>query len=353
MSNQLEKKITSAWQQQSLWLWLLLPLMLLYWFGHSIHKGLYKFGIKKTYQANVPVIVIGNITVGGSGKTPLLISIVKYLTEKDVNVAVISRGYVKNQKNSVQTSQLVTKQSDVSLVGDEPSLIVQEIDVPVCVGKNRQQSIEKILATYPNIGYILCDDGLQHYRIKQDKAFVVFDVKRGLGNKMLLPVGFLREWSGRLTKPHVQDVIVEHVESASDASSDYYFHLNTGAIYPLFKQSSASFDEVTHNQHIHAVTGIGYPIRFQRTLENLGYEVLLHAYPDHHNFSVDDFINNAVFNNDLPIVITSKDAVKVARLALPNSMQQRIWVLPVNAKLSDGLTAVLDGLIKEPAKTNN
>lgn len=347
MSNQLEKTITSAWQQQSLWLWLLLPLMLLYWLGHSIHKGLYKFGIKKTYQASVPVIVIGNITVGGSGKTPLLISMVKYLTANDVNVAVISRGYVKNQKNTVQDSQLVTKQSDVSAVGDEPSLIVQETNVPVCVGKNRQQSIEKILETYPDTAYILCDDGLQHYRIKQDKAFVVFDVKRGLGNKMLLPVGFLREWSGRLTKPHAQDVVVEHVESASDASSDYYFHLNAGNIYPLFQQKlDVSFDDVAHNRCIHAVTGIGYPIRFQRTLENLGYEVLLHSYPDHHNFKVDDFIHNAKFKNDLPIIMTSKDAVKVARLDLPNSMQQRIWVLPVNATLSDGLTAELDSLIR-------
>lgn len=329
----LEKHITAAWQRQSWWLWVLLPLMLLYWLGASTHRLLYALGIKKAYRASVPVWVVGNITVGGSGKTPFLIALVRHLQAKNVQVAVVSRGY----GGSHTAAKLVAGNTTPQEVGDEPCLIKQATNVPVCVGRNRAESIQLLLATYPNTQLILCDDGLQHHALQHDMAWIVFDAKRGLGNGMLLPVGFLREWGRRLHKKLPCEPVVYHGDAAfcNHTQQPLHMHLATQPLQPLFYAPSQKPPQA--GDTIHAVTGIGYPQRFFETLEQQGFQLIRHAFPDHHAFSEADL----AFADDLAIIITSKDAVKVRCLVM-DKLPKNIWVLPVTAQLSSACYAVID-----------
>lgn len=188
----IETAITRAWQRKAAWLWLLLPVSWLYggliWLRHQA----YKLGWFASFRAPVPVMVIGNITVGGSGKTPLIITLVDYLQQQGIKVGVISRGY---GGDSNQMPALVTKESLPSAVGDEPCLIVNMTAVPMAVCPNRQQAIETLLAVHPDLQLIIADDGLQHYALQRDIEWIVVDVARGFGNQQLLPTGFyVNQW---------------------------------------------------------------------------------------------------------------------------------------------------------------
>lgn len=334
-----EHTITSAWQKQSGWLWLLLPLMLLYWLGSSIHRALYQLGIKTPYHASVPVLVVGNITVGGSGKTPLLIAFVRYLQQKNMQVAVISRGY----GTSATVSRLVGMDAKPSDVGDEPCLIKQATGVPVCVGRHRAESIQLIQTHYPQTQLILCDDGLQHHKLHHDMAWIVYDAKRGLGNNMLLPVGFLREWSHRLTANKPNETVLYH----GDTSKTYHMQLEKKPLQTLFSKQQQSSPPASGST-VHGVTGIGYPVRFFNSLRELGYDVLEHPFPDHHAFTEQD----VCFDDDLPIIVTSKDAVKIGCLDTL-TLSNDIWVLPVEASLSlacyDTLDSQLEPFLTSPS----
>lgn len=189
----LAKKLQDAWNRQAPWLVLLRPLSLLYRSIFSINRQMYKSGVKSVYRAPIPVMVIGNITVGGSGKTPLLIQLVKHLNVHGVRVGVISRGY----GGQGPFPSFVTPEHAAEQVGDEPALIVQETKVPMAVGPNRQASIELLLSKY-KLDLILSDDGLQHFALARDIEWIVLDGQRGLGNQQLLPEGYLREPVTRL-----------------------------------------------------------------------------------------------------------------------------------------------------------
>lgn len=199
----LAQKIQLAWQKQSSWLIIFRPLSCLY---RAVFLWQKSQKTKTAYRAPVPVMIIGNITVGGSGKTPLMIELVKYLQQRQVKVAVISRGYGGQGKFPA----LVTNQSLASQVGDEPKLIVQSTQVPMAVGANRQQAIELLLKNY-QIDLILSDDGLQHFALQRDIEWVVIDSVRGFGNQRLLPEGFLREPLSRLE----QVTVIEHNPQAA------------------------------------------------------------------------------------------------------------------------------------------
>ncbi len=180
--------IQDAWNKQAKWLIVLRPLAWLYRGGFLLNKKLYQMGIKSSYQAAVPVMVIGNITVGGSGKTPLLIQLVSYLQKKNIRVGVISRGY----GGKGPFPAYVDLESVPDVVGDEPCLIVQSTGVPMVVGSNRQQSIEYLLSKH-DLDLIISDDGLQHLALQRQIEWIVLDQNRGLGNQKLLPEGYLRE----------------------------------------------------------------------------------------------------------------------------------------------------------------
>ena len=211
--SQLETLFTNAWQKQSLWLWLLLPFSWLYALVISIRRWLYQCAWLKSYRAPVPVMVVGNISVGGSGKTPLIIALVEHLQQQGVAVGVISRGY---GGDTAQMPALVTATSTPKQVGDEPCLIVASTQVPMSVCPNRQQAIEKLLAVYPKLQLIIADDGLQHYALKRDLEWIVVDASRGFGNQQLLPTGFLREPVSRLK----HSTVIYHLATKQEAKAE-------------------------------------------------------------------------------------------------------------------------------------
>ena len=328
----LAQTIQNAWNKQSKWLIVLRPLSWLYQFGFNLNKYLFRWGVKKTYHAPVPVMVIGNITVGGSGKTPLLIQLVKYLQKNQIRVGVISRGYGGQGPFPAQ----VTLDSVPENVGDEPCLIVQSTDVPMVVGSNRQENIELLLKHHA-LDLIISDDGLQHWALARQIEWIVLDNNRGLGNQKLLPEGYLREPVSRLEN----STVIEH---AYDPKSELNMHLQVAEPYllnPYFDQSER-FDSTLD---YYAVVGIGFPQRFYHTLESMGVEQFqCHEFADHYDYEIDDL----QFEDANPIITTEKDAVKILPLLKKHpDFNREIWVVPVEAVLSEACYLLLKQQLAE------
>ena len=357
----IETTMTRAWQRQAAWLWLLLPVSWLYGFVTLLRRQAYKIGLFASYRPPIPVMVIGNITVGGSGKTPLIIELVTRLQKQGIKVGIISRGY---GGDSSQMPALVHTGSLPSIVGDEPSLIVNMTGAAMAVCPNRKQAITTLLEAYPDLQLIIADDGLQHYALQRDIEWIVVDASRGFGNQQLLPTGFLREPISRLQGANV----VYHEKADMTATDDnnqaqstrLTMHLQAEKLQPLWS-STAELDSsiVTEakmpvpNSRVHAVSGIGYPQRFFDTLASLGFDVVGRPYPDHYDFSLDELLQYT----EQPIIVTSKDAVKIRALLIDATSRQplseeyqelanRLWVLPVTAVLSDSCYGSLQQQLK-------
>lgn len=335
--NNLEKILTTAWQDNASWLTALRPLSKTYEWVSDYQKSQYQHGKKPIYKAPVPVLVIGNITVGGAGKTPLIITLVKYLQKKGIAVGVISRGYGGDES---QMPALVLSNSTPNQVGDEPCLIVGQTGVPMAVCPNRQLAVELLLKHHSNLQMILSDDGLQHYKLYRDDEWIVVDAERGFGNGKLLPEGFLREPLSRLDAA----TVIYHYANAENAKNSPHAHtmyLNLGELTHL--TDNKTFDKTS--QKVQALTGIGYPVRFFNSLKSLGLEVIENPKPDHYVFTLDDIIHLQA----LPIIITAKDAVKIRQLIDKNNAQyfKNIWVLPVDCVLSDGVYGLMDKFLKK------
>ncbi|OTG65221.1 tetraacyldisaccharide 4'-kinase [Acinetobacter silvestris] len=319
--------IQNAWNTQAKWLIVLRPLSWIYRFGFLLNKQCYKSKFKTAYHAPVPVMVIGNITVGGSGKTPLLIQLVKYLQQNQIKVGVISRGY----GGQGPFPALVTVDAMPEIVGDEPCLIVQSTGVLMAVGANRQASIE-LLLQHAALDLIISDDGLQHWALERQLEWIVLDQNRGLGNQKLLPEGYLREPVSRLK----DSTVIEH---GAHPTSELNMHLEVAIPYllnPLYDQAEL-FDPCLD---YYAVVGIGFPQRFYQTLESLGVEQFqCHEFPDHHDYEIDDI----QFEDSNPIITTEKDAVKLLPLLRQHpTFNREIWVIPVEAVLSNQCYALLN-----------
>ena len=324
--------IQDAWNKESKWLVVLRPLSCLYGCAFAFNKKLYDVGLKKAYQAPVPVMVIGNITVGGSGKTPLLIQLVKYLQQRGINVGVISRGYGGQGPFPALVSLDVTP----DLVGDEPCLIVQSTGVAMAVGSNRQQAIALLLQHSP-IDLIISDDGLQHWALARQIEWIVLDQNRGLGNQKLLPEGYLREPVTRLS----EGTVIEHT---SQPTSSLHMHLAVAEPYllnPIYDQAEI-FDP---HLDYYAVVGIGFPQRFYATLESMGvHQFQCHEFVDHYDYEIEDL----QFEDANPIITTEKDAVKLLPLLKKNpTFSREIWVVPVEAVLSQDCYTLLDQQLTE------
>ena len=356
----IETTITRAWQRQAAWLWLLLPFSWLYGLLMLVRRQAYKAKIFTSYRAPIPVMVIGNITVGGSGKTPLIIALVRHLQQQGIKVGVISRGY---GGDSSQMPALVSVESSPKLVGDEPCLIVNMTGAAMAVCPNRQQAITILLESYPGLQMIIADDGLQHYALQRDIEWIVVDAARGFGNKQLLPTGFLREPISRLKGANV----VYHQKEASLSNSGDKDDFNSSPIKRLTmhlqpdtlellwsfdtQRETLAIDDIAppnSGSQVHAVSGIGYPQRFFDTLASLGFEVIPHPYPDHYDFSLTELLQYTEHS----IIVTSKDAVKIKSLLIKTTNGQalsdeykallsRLWVLPVTAVLSDNCYDIL------------
>ncbi|MFC3901970.1 lipid-A-disaccharide kinase [Acinetobacter marinus] len=308
----LAEQIQKAWHDQAKWLVVLRPFS---WLYRAIFLWQKTSKSKHAYRAPVPVMISGNITVGGSGKTPLIIALVEYLQSKSIKVGVISRGY----GGKGEFPLLVTSDSTPEQVGDEPTLIVQRTHVPMAVGPNRQDAIE-LLLQHHHVDLILSDDGLQHFALQRDLEWVVVDANRGFGNEKLLPEGYLREPLSRLDEVTV-------IEHSAHPKTNLHMHLEPSKPYNLADRNQTFDVSLTYD----AVVGIGFPQRFFNTLDNLNISYQKHAFADHHAYQASDF--SAMKSQAM--ITTEKDAVKLKQL-WHNDPEKlaRVWVVPVQAVLS-------------------
>lgn len=310
------------WQQRNLLSWLLFPVSLLYLLGAKLHKLLYQLRIKKIYRFSMPVIVVGNITVGGTGKTPLVIWLADFFLSKGHKPGIISRGYGGSNQDPVA----VTVQSDVSQVGDEALIIVRNTNCPLVVAPNRVAAAQKLIDDFA-CDLIISDDGLQHYALGRTLEIAVLNGANRYGNGFCLPAGPLRESIARLQK--VDFVIVN---SGATNINEYAMQIIADKFYRVNNTKVSKSVTEFAKQKVHAVAAIGNPSRFFNFLRSLNLNIIEHPFPDHYRFQTGD----CNFTDNLPIIMTEKDAVKCQSFA-----QDNFWYLKINLELSKELISRL------------
>ncbi len=317
------------WYGGSRWSLLLMPLSLLFGVLAGLRRWCYHLGWLRRERLPVPVIVVGNITAGGTGKTPVVIWLAEQLRSRGYAVGVVSRGY---GGQAAQYPLEVDAQTDPRAAGDEPALIAQATGLPVAVDPDRPRAAHALLKRH-RLDVILSDDGLQHYRLARDFEIAVLDGQRRLGNERLLPAGPLRESRRRL---NTVDCVLVNGGEAWEASLQLR-QLRACALHDHGQRERelASF----RGQPVHAVAGIGHPERFFRQLRDLGLEVTAHAFPDHHAFRATDLC----FNDTHAVLMTEKDAIKCRSFAAQLAAG-RYWYVPVRAELNETAQRALDGL---------
>ncbi|MGX9740950.1 tetraacyldisaccharide 4'-kinase [Pseudocitrobacter corydidari] len=308
--------IARIWSGESpLWL-LLLPLSWLYGLVSGLIRLSYKLGLKKAWRAPVPVVVVGNLTAGGNGKTPVVIWLVEQLQQRGIRVGVVSRGYGGKAETY---PLLLDPETTTAQAGDEPVLIFQRTGAPVAVSPVRSDAVKALLAAHP-VQLIITDDGLQHYRLARDKEIVVVDGVRRFGNGWWLPAGPMRERASRLKSV---DAIVTNGGTAQ--AGEIPMRLQPGLAVNLLTGERLALPEL-HN--VVAMAGIGHPPRFFATLESSGLQpVKTVALADHQALTLADV--EALTAPGQTLIMTEKDAVKCRAFAKSNW-----WYLPVDAELS-------------------
>lgn len=297
---------------------LLWPLSLLFCGAVALRRLAYRTGLLKRFKMKVPVIVVGNLNVGGTGKTPLTIRLVEVLREAGYRPGIVSRGYSGKSRT---WPRKVEPDSNPFEVGDEPVLIAQRCRCPVVVGPDRVEAAQTLLREY-ECDVLLSDDGLQHYRLGRDIEILVIDGVRRFGNHFCLPAGPLRESLRRLKK-------VDFVVGNSRAGEGEFLMTLTGD-----KGLNLSDADITcsltafRGELLHAVAGIGDPSRFFHALRSRGLQILEHPFPDHHAFVPSD----VDFRDEIPVLMTEKDAVKCRPWA-----REWHWYMPVEARLDPEL----------------
>ena len=313
------KALTKLHYSKSLAPLFLLPLSAIYLLISFARKYLYRFNLLKSFKIQVPVIVIGNITSGGTGKTPLVIHLANELKKNGYHPGIISRGY-GSKRNGVSE---VNKKSDVESIGDEPILIHKHTHLPVFIAKDRVLAAKALIKKYKKIDVILSDDGMQHYRLRRDIEILVIDGTRRFGNGYLLPAGPLREPKRKVKSV---DAIVCNEKKVIDGS--YLMKYKSYFLINLKTKKKIPLNKVRLN-NLHAVAGIGNPDRFFNYLKALGLVFDSSSYKDHYRFTKKDFKTM----NDKNIIMTEKDAVKCEKFARDN-----FWYLPVVAEIDSKFT---------------
>ncbi|TKB58534.1 tetraacyldisaccharide 4'-kinase [Ferrimonas aestuarii] len=320
--------IQRAWQQGHPLLWLLLPFNLLFIAIATLRKWAFALGLKKQQKLPVPVIVVGNLSVGGNGKTPVVLHLVELLARQGRRVGVISRGY-GGQSDS--WPQWVDANSTPRQVGDEPCLIVQRTGVPMAVGPDRIAAA-KLLLERAQVDVIVSDDGLQHYRLGRDIELVVVDGERRFGNGFRLPMGPLREPKGRLKSV---DAII--CNGGQAPSGEFAMTLSPSALTAV--DGGAQQPDLT--QGAVAMAGIGNPPRFFEALTQQGITLnSQHGFGDHHPFTESEL--GQLAQAPVPLLMTEKDAVKCRSFA-----KAHWFYLPVTANLSEEFDRLLLSRLKE------
>jgi tetraacyldisaccharide 4'-kinase len=309
---------------------LLLPLSIIYCAVSLLRRYLYRINVLQSTRLPVPVIVVGNITVGGTGKTPLVIAITQYLKANGFTPGVISRGY---GGRASEWPQPVTAASDPDLVGDETVLIANRCRCPVSAGPDRVAAARALLASH-QCDIIISDDGMQHYALTRDIEIAVIDGGRRFGNKLCLPAGPLRELPSRLKSV---DLIVAN---GAARNREYAMELKSYAFQNVTDAAKLKSLSEFEGKLVEAISGIGNNERFFQQLLALGIHINKHPFPDHYRFREKDLM----FKGENPVLMTEKDAVKCKKYAL-----QDAWYLRVDALLEnrfyEQLNAQLTGLI--------
>ena len=298
---------------------ILYPISLIFRGLVSLRRELYLSNFLSSHQLLLPVIVVGNISVGGTGKTPLTLALAQQLIEHGWYPLIISRGYGR----TISRPQPATLSNTAAQVGDEPLLMARRGLCPVWVGADRVATAHAALQACPQCNVVLCDDGLQHYRLQRDVEIAVIDGMLRYGNGLMLPAGPLREPVSRL---QAVDAIV--VNGGDTAANEYAMSLNGEIFYNLLNPDQTAAPADFKKPNIHAVAGIGNPQRYFQHLETLGIPFTPHAFPDHHPYHAADLS----FADCDAILLTEKDAVKCAEFA-----DARYWVLRVNAQIDPAL----------------
>ena len=317
-----------AWLSRGPMACCLLPLALIFKGLVALRRSLYRGGWLSTERLPVPVIVVGGITVGGSGKTPLILWLVENLRRRGLNPGIVSRGYGGNGQISE-----VGLGSDSAVVGDEPLMLKRRTLAPVFVGRDRVAAARALLAAHPQCQLILADDGLQHYRLYRDMEIAVLD-GRGLMNAWPLPAGPLREPQSRLRRVDALVINGSGGETVDRGLGPARFAMRlVGASFHALddpQRRCAAADLA--NLHLAAIAGIGDPARFFEHLRQLGIRCSGHPFADHHLFSAEDL---AKIEADA-LLMTEKDAVKCAGLT-----DRPVWVLPVGAEVEPDLASMV------------
>lgn len=320
LTNSLADKLQQGWLEPNALTYLLLPLTVLYRMAMRLRHLLYKLNVFHVYKSPVPVLIVGNISVGGTGKTPLTMEIVEQAKKLGFKPGVISRGY---GGQNLEWPQLVKTDSSPYYFGDEPVLIANSTQCPVAVGPKRGENIELLLKNH-DCDLIIADDGLQHYALDRDIEIAVYDNQRRHLNNFCLPSGPLREPVNRLK---TVDLVMKHVapdEEDFENSDQLMFKLAVSEFSSLVPDSKKSLDSKKAPE-IHAVAGIGHPKRFFKQLTALGFNVIEHPFSDHHKYEASDFSSMS----DYPVVMTEKDAIKCTAFA-----QEHWFSLAVTAELN-------------------
>ena len=323
-----QRWINRVWYGRSVISLLLLPLSGIFWLVITFRKLVYTSipGLRRKYS--VPIIVVGNVSVGGTGKTPMVIFLCEQLKKLGYKPGIASRGY----GGGVTACTLLQSSHSANEVGDEPILIFKRTNVPVMVGANRIEVIEKLISDH-QCEIVICDDGLQDYRFVHDIEISMVDGDRQFGNKRLLPAGPLREQVSRVSECDLQVVTSRSVPELSTDCMNYQVHDLVAINDPNSRRPIGSLNGKT----VHAIAGIANPRRFFDLLRAHGLKLIEHAYDDHAVYSPADF----EFPDNYPVLITEKDAVKCINFNANN-----VWYLPVTAQLPDSFVPRIQQLLR-------
>jgi tetraacyldisaccharide 4'-kinase len=335
-------KFDNIWYNRHILAWFLTPLSWLFCVIVQIRKKAYSVGVFTQNRLPVPIIIVGNLTIGGTGKTPIVIALAQYFKKQGFKPGIVSRGYRGRAKTWPQS---VCADSDPRLVGDEPVLLARHSGCPVAVAPKRITAVQSLL-DHEQCNLILSDDGLQHYALDRDIEIAVLDDIRRWGNGHCLPAGPLREPLNRLktvdfiliksTDSQVEQKKTPLLEEAGFLTAMTCKLIMPDKIQNIVDPSILYPLSTLCDKPVHAIAGIAYPARFFSYLRDKGLKIHCHLFPDHYDYQASDID----FNDDLPVIMTEKDAVKCQHFAGPQH-----WYLPISIRLPQALTqGLLDTL---------
>ncbi|MEH6570350.1 MAG: tetraacyldisaccharide 4'-kinase [Halioglobus sp.] len=322
-----ESALVTAWYQGAWWLYLLRPLEFVFRCVVALRKSLYRSGLVKQFTPSKPVVIVGNITVGGTGKTPIVLALIEYLQLQGIRPGLVSRGYGSSRSNYPYS---VSRHSTAEDCGDEALLIYQRTGCPCVVSPQRVDAVRQLLSDF-DVDVILSDDGLQHYALARHMEIAVLDETRRIGNGFCLPAGPLREPASRLRK-------VDYVLYRGSLKPDLGVQYVAIALVHLVTGRAIAVAPDTLEREVYAVSGIGQPEQFYQTLRESGFQLDVRTFGDHHAYSSGDFAGL----EDKPIIMTEKDAVKCRGFLGDNA-----WYLKIEARIPKTLCSAVLALAKD------